>query len=268
MLPDTFEEILRVEVGSTVHGINVAGTDDVDELGVCVEPPEFICGLQHFEQHQFRTAWARTFTTAGSQPQPKSQAGDIDRVIYSLRKWCRLAVNGNPTALMLLYSPKMVVESRLGDTLRELAPAFSSKKVVYAFAGYMHDQKERLEGKRGQQRIIRTDLIQAHGFDTKYAAHVIRLGIQGDQFATSGRLVLPMAPVHTEFLRAVRLGKVPFAEVIAQINLWEWKLNSRIKQGEIDLPDEPDHAAVDAFLIDAYQTVWKGKPLAKGWAKR
>jgi uncharacterized protein len=31
--------ILRTTVGSVVHGLENPGTDDRDELGVCIEPP-------------------------------------------------------------------------------------------------------------------------------------------------------------------------------------------------------------------------------------
>jgi len=36
--------ILRAVVGSTVHGLANAGTDDRDEMGVCIEPPEYVLG--------------------------------------------------------------------------------------------------------------------------------------------------------------------------------------------------------------------------------
>ena len=31
--------ILRATVGSTAHGLHLAGTDDRDEMGICIEPP-------------------------------------------------------------------------------------------------------------------------------------------------------------------------------------------------------------------------------------
>ena len=34
-----FPELIRAEVGSTIHGTAIAGTDDRDEMGVCVEAP-------------------------------------------------------------------------------------------------------------------------------------------------------------------------------------------------------------------------------------
>ena len=41
--------ILRTTVGSVVHGLSNPGTDDRDEMGVCVEPPEYLLGFRRFE---------------------------------------------------------------------------------------------------------------------------------------------------------------------------------------------------------------------------
>jgi hypothetical protein len=37
--------ILRVQVGSGVHGTSIVGQDDRDEMGICLEPPEFVTGV-------------------------------------------------------------------------------------------------------------------------------------------------------------------------------------------------------------------------------
>src|SRR5437868_210265 len=42
--------ILRATVGSTLHGLALAGADDRDEMGVCLEPREYVIGLRQFEQ--------------------------------------------------------------------------------------------------------------------------------------------------------------------------------------------------------------------------
>lgn len=47
--------ILRVLVGSGVHGTAIDGQDDRDEMGICIEPPDHVIGLQRFEQYVFRT---------------------------------------------------------------------------------------------------------------------------------------------------------------------------------------------------------------------
>ena len=84
---------LRGVVGSTVHGLSNPGTDDRDEMGVYVEPPEYVAGLRPFEHGVFRT-----------QPEgAPSGPGDLDLTIYGLRKSWRLALKGSPTVLLLLF---------------------------------------------------------------------------------------------------------------------------------------------------------------------
>jgi hypothetical protein len=45
----------------------------------------------------------------------RSGAGDLDVVVYSARKWCRLALEGNPTVLLALFVPdkEVVVVHRM-----------------------------------------------------------------------------------------------------------------------------------------------------------
>jgi uncharacterized protein len=42
--------ILQGLVGSTVHGLVLAGTDDRDEMEVCIEPRRYVVGFGKFEQ--------------------------------------------------------------------------------------------------------------------------------------------------------------------------------------------------------------------------
>lgn len=134
--------IHRVVVGSSVHGLAVAGTDDRDEMGVCVEPPEYVLGLGRFESYVQR-----------DQPDGvRSQPGDLDLTVYGLRKYCRLAASGNPTVLLLLFTPDefVVHTTPIGQGLVNLAPAFASLRILDAFGGYMRQQLSRLTGESGQ----------------------------------------------------------------------------------------------------------------------
>src|SRR3954466_11784747 len=121
--------ILRAVVGSTVHGLSNPGTDDRDEMGVCIEPPEYVVGLRAFEHWVYRT-----------QPEGvPSGPGDLDLTIYGLRKYCRLAMKGSPTVLLLLFidGEHVMVRTPLGAELQALAPAFVSRRAGRAFLGYL-----------------------------------------------------------------------------------------------------------------------------------
>ena len=238
--------ILRAEVGSTLHGVAIGGQDDRDEMGVCVEPPEFVLGLRLFDQVVHRT-----------QPEGvRSGPGDLDLVIYSLRKYCRLAARGNPTVLLLLFAPAdfVRVETPLGRDLRELAPAFVSQHAGRAFLGYMTQQRERLVGDRGQKAVKRPELEAAYGFDTKYAGHMLRLGYQGREYLTTQRLTLPMPEPERELIRAVRRGEVPLPDVLKLAGELERDLKAAMD--ETRLPAEPAYDRINGFLVTAHRRHW------------
>ena len=65
--------ILRTTVGSVVHGLSNPGTDDRDELGVCVEPPEYLLGLRRFEHFVFRTQPAGAPSGPSRPPRPAAR---------------------------------------------------------------------------------------------------------------------------------------------------------------------------------------------------
>lgn len=119
--------ILHGLVGSTVHGLELIGHDDRDEMGVFIEPPESAVGLRPFEHWVERT-----------QPEGvRSGPGELDLTLYSLRKFVRLALAGNPSILLLLFVPddQLQLVTPAGRALRELAPAFISVRVRDAYSG-------------------------------------------------------------------------------------------------------------------------------------
>jgi hypothetical protein len=233
-------------VGSTVHGVTVDSADDRDEMGICIEPPEYVVGLRRFAQWVFRT-----------QPDgARSGPGDVDRTVYSLRKWCRLALSGNPTVMLLLHVPEeqCSVLEQPGRDLRANKRWFAARRAGRAYLGYMARQRDRMTGERGQMRVNRPELIEQYGFDTKYAGHVLRLGYQGIEFLDTGSLTLPISEPQRTRILDVRNGRVPFAEVLAEADELHRRLEALIRTSP--LPEHPDHDAVNAFLADAYRAWW------------
>lgn len=236
--------ILLSTVGSTAHGIGLPGSQDTDLMGICIEPPSHVIGLHKFEQDVFRT-----------QPDgSRSGPGDTDRVIYGARKSCRLALGGNPTIITLLYvKPDQCDE--FGEALLSLAPAFSARSAGKAFLGYMTQQRQRLTGERGQMNVKRPDLVEAHGFDSKYAMHMLRLGFQGVEFLETGMLTLPMQEEERSFILSVRGGEVELNDVLTKAGELEQRLEDLLDTSP--LPASPDYERVNAWLVDAYQEFWR-----------
>ncbi len=238
--------ILHGLVGSTVHGLELAGQDDRDEMGVFVEPPESAVGLHSFEH------WVER-----SQPEGvRSGPGDLDLTLYSLRKFVRLALAGNPSILLLLFVPEadLQLSTPAGVELRDLSPCFIAARVQEAYRGYMAAQKERLLGERGQMRVKRPELVEAHGYDTKYAMHTLRLGLQGVELLETGRLNLPMRDPDRSTVMAVRRGDVDFPEALRLIEEAEARLRACTPPR-----DEPDRARIEQWLVATHLAHWNAR---------
>jgi uncharacterized protein len=241
--------ILLVEVGSTAHGTGIPDGEDLDEIGVFVETQSQVFG----PGPSANSSMHRT------QPDGvRSGPGDIDLTLHPLRRFLRLASTGNPSIMMCLWSPVMLT-TPMGDELRELGMAFVGRHVIPRYRGYMASQGSRLlgvgggkHGKRGGGQ--RPELIEAHGFDTKYAMHCSRLGYQCIELLTTGHLALPMADPAGSWLRRLRAGEISFDE------WWETTLDvdAQCEQLEADASIRPgaDLEAISAFSTRAHLSVW------------
>jgi predicted nucleotidyltransferase len=244
-LPAGCRVILRSCVGSTVHGTSVAEQDDRDEMQLAVEPPEFLVGLQQWETTVFRT-----------QPEGvRSGPGDLDLVTHSLRKYARLAASGNPTILLLLFSPP-IYRDAIGTALLEQRSMFLSRKAGAAFQGYMRQQRMRMNGESGGRHgAMRVELVEKYGFDTKYAGHIIRLGLQGIELMTTGSMTLPMSEEARNAVVSIRTGGFTLPEVLQYAQVLEEQLAFAIAKSP--LPEEPDLIAINRFLKNAYLCAWE-----------
>lgn len=246
-LPSMFgTEVLRCQTGSAVHGMATADSDR-DEMGVCVEPAHYVVGMDHFEQWGWRT-----------QPDGvRSGAGDLDLTVYSLRKWTRLACQGNPTVLVPLFVPDdaVLVNTPIGRGLRAQPGLFLSRQTAHRFLGYMIAQREGMLGLRGGRHTNRPELIALHGFDTKYAYHMIRLGLQGVELLETGKITLPIQQPWLAILKDLRAGNRTKEWAVETAEGLEAQL--RALRESSDLPEHPNRKEVNRWLIDVYQSVWE-----------
>lgn len=237
-----FKIILNSDVGSRLFGTNTPDSDH-DYMGVCVEPAEYVLGLCKFEQHESQ-----------SQPQwERAGPNDYQETIYSLRKFCSLALKGNPSILVLLYAPSPSVVTDTGRMLQSLHACFHSRHVANAFLGYMRQQRNRLEEGTVKARVNRPELVEKYGYDTKYAYHLIRLGIQGVDICVNSKIQLPMREWDINVLMGIRNGEWSKERCIET----SLDLELRIESLKAELPDEPAHDIINDFLIKTYMTTWR-----------
>jgi uncharacterized protein len=241
-------EILRTVVGSGVHGIAVEGTDDTDEMGVYIEPPEAVFGLQAPLPHYVHR----------TQPEGHpSGPGDVDLVMYSLRKYLHLAAKGNPTVLLPLFAPEdaVLTATKLGRELREMRSKFLSQQAGRRFLGYMHGQRERIVS--GRKLPNRPELVAEHGYDTKYAAHALRLAYEGLEVVRDGTLTLPMPPTERDHVLRVKRGELPLGSVLGSISTLSIEIENRLDNRMTSLPARPDLDALTKWSVRAHARAWR-----------
>jgi uncharacterized protein len=131
----TARTILSVKHGSFAYGLNVE-TSDLDVKGVCIEPLEYHLGFaKNFEQHI----------------QESSKGYPQDLVVYSLKKFAKLASESNPNIIEVLFGADEDILSvdEFGLELRDFRENFLSLKARYTFAGFAHSQLKRIKTHRG-----------------------------------------------------------------------------------------------------------------------
>ena len=243
------ETILRVRVGSRLHGTNVDDQDDEDQMGVYVPPPEYVIGLKRHDHHIVRT-----------QPEGvRSGPGDLDLTLYSLKKYISLAAKGNPSILTMLFAPPehLLFSTGLGRQLIKKRNIFLSREAGERHLGYMMAQKERFLGTRGGTHTNRPELIEKYGYDTKYAGHMIRLALQGTELMNKGAITLPMPNQNREYIKLIRTGWHDKKSVEHEAEDLEEFLRKAID--DTDLPDKTDDVAVNALLVEMHEEYWDGK---------
>lgn len=260
-------EILRTVVGSGLHGIAIEGTDDHDEMGVFIEPPQYVLGVHQAPPDMAPQDASRLGPyddhTCRTQPDgARSGPGDVDLTIYSLRKYLRLATQGNPTVLLPLFAPEddLLVSTGLGYELRDLAPRIVSRGAGKRFLGYLDAQRRAMLGERNNRANMpnRPELVEKYGFDVKYASHALRLAMQGVELMQTGRLTLPMPENDRALVRAVKQGEYDFQFVLDKISSYERLLITLVHDRRTlsPLPETPDFEAVTLWSISAHQRAW------------
>jgi hypothetical protein len=167
------------------------------------------------------------------------------------------SVKGETMSTFELVERGTILRATVGSTvhgLRRLRPAILSARAGRGYLGYLKGRKERLLGTRGQKRVNRPELVEAHGFDTKYAMHALRLGYQGLELLESGMVTLPMPEPARSSVMPVRLGERSFDDAIGEIEEVERRLEAALER--TSLPGQPDEDAVNTFLVDSYRRAW------------
>jgi len=227
--------------GSQAHGAKLGETDDTDWYGLFIPPPHKLLGLEREEHFVFTTGGK----LGGNGP------SDVDVCLYTLTKWAGLAAKGNPSALHFLFAP-LEFTTKTWDQFAARSELFLAKGHVKPFLGFADDQMKRLLGQKGQKNVHRAQLEEKHGYDTKYAMHIIRLYGEAKELMEDGRITLPRP--NSRQLIEIRGGKYSLTEIRELGEQLESE--ALAAQATSLLPDEVDRDAISRLVADAHLRFW------------
>ena len=172
-----------------------------------------------------------------------------DIVVDDARKAIRLRAQGNPNVLALLWldRPLYIDLTPPGERLLEARDLFATRSTFYPFMGYARSQLMKMErgAFKGYREARTAALGRAAGYDTKNAAHLIRLLRMGIEFLRDGELQVrrPDAPE----LLAIKHGEW----TMERVKLEAERLFRRAEDAHAasTLPDQPDPDAINALTV-------------------
>lgn len=155
--------------GSKSHGMFVPSTnpdsiDDIDLMGFCTGSPHNYFGLNEW----------------GSRGTKEFKQGQYDVVLYEIRKAVSLLLQGNPNILSMLWvDPRhRLIQDPVTQHLFNARSCFIGKHVYNAFAGYAHQQMEKMESRDPaelREYIAVTDECKARGIHPNHKGELIPL---------------------------------------------------------------------------------------------
>ena len=202
----TNEDILHglqyvTQMGSHAYGLNTPQSD-IDLYGFCIPPIEYIFPSVYGNEIEGFNKLPRF-----EQLQTKVNIDglDVDVHCYNISKYFSLTSSGNPNMLDSLFTndENVLYVSSIGELVRNNRQLFLSRQAITKYWGYIKSQWHKLktpENRTGK----RVELIKAHGFDTKFSYHILRLLIQLRQIKR-GTLTLKNEQ-YIPMLRRIREG--------------------------------------------------------------
>ncbi|MFJ6780158.1 DNA polymerase beta superfamily protein [Streptomyces yangpuensis] len=157
---------------------------------------------------------------------------------WELERFCELALRANPNILECLHSPLVEHADPVGRELLSLRGAFLSRRAHTSFSRYAASQHGKLVAD-----------VRVHGAPRwKHAMHLLRLLLSCRDLLRTGLLSIDAGPYRDRLL-AVRRGELTWDEVDA----WMTRLQEETERAlaGTPLPEEPDRARVEDFLVRA-----------------
>ncbi len=238
-------------MGSVAYGVS-SDSSDMDVYGWAIPPKDDLFPHRRGEVPGFGTPRPRFEQFEVHHVQDSDALGGsgrtYDLTIYGIVKFFNLAMENNPNIIDSLFTPVNCVlhSTRVGNLVREHRRLFLHKGAWPKFKGYAYSQLQKLRNKAPQGKRAR--LVEKHGYDVKFAYHVVRLLTEVEMILIEEDVDLQR---NNEQLKAIRRGE--WTE--ERLRIWCADKESHLEKAYIEskLRAVPDEAKIRALLFNCLE---------------
>lgn len=184
----------------------------------------------------------------------------VECTLYSARYFVQLYLKGNPTLAEMPFADKKfwMVDDYFGERIMSfIRDNMITQHLFNGYYGYYNDQIKCFVEKGGKYREKRKELVEKYGYDGKMASHAYRIGVQGVELFSQGKITPTMSGDELSTALALKNCEVSGREEV--INLVR-DLGEKMKLAKenCSLPLEPDIELVNKFCVDIHKEFYYG----------
>jgi hypothetical protein len=220
--------IIIAQTGSRAYGLETE-TSDWDYRGVFIPKNEYIIGLKTVEQIKvLEDCW----------------------VCHSLEHYVEKMIGQNPTLLELLFVDSYMYTHPIWN---ELLPELRKLVYAHAFKPYSAYVLSQLNKARFRHPTMkRYELIQEHGYDTKFMSHVARLAVQCTFLMRDGYIPVKVPEPFRSEIMQIKLGLMDKHEALLYCEDLDKKMHEAYTQTKL-----PKSIDINKFEREVYMPLMK-----------
>lgn len=247
-LPDETQYLTYM--GSQAYGVDGVKSD-LDVYGWAIPPKDMVFPHLRGEVLGFGQQIQR-FEQWSEHHIKRHDGSDVeyDFTIFSVVKQFQLCMENNPNMIDSLFTPRRCIlhSTPVGEHVRENRKLFLHKGSWHKFKGYAYSQMQKIGARVNHSNPDRAESIEKHGYDVKFAYHVVRLLSEVEMIMIEHDLDLER---NREQLKAIRRGEWTLEY------LQQWALD---KEKHLEgvylastLPHGPDEPAIKRLLLEVLE---------------
>lgn len=230
------------QMGSVAYGVS-GDASDCDYYGFAIPPKDQVFTHLRGEIIGFGTQIERFNQWQQHGIRNKEGTKTYDFSVYNIVRFFQLCMENNPNMVDALFVPHNCIVhcTHVGNMVRDNRHIFLHKGCWHRFKNYAFSQLHKLDRSPVGKRKAG---VEKHGFDLKFAYHIVRLMNEVEQILAEGNLDLQRSK---EELKSIRRGD--WTE--ERIRSWFETKSIQLEKlfGESKLPMLPDETEIKKLLL-------------------